>query len=64
MKFPSRSILRSRYKTIFATLLIAISAFAIGTYANRVVVQQVQSIGGNHVTVPAPELSTQHDVEH
>ncbi len=56
MKFPSRSILRSRWKTILATLLIAISGFSLGTFANRVVVQQVQSIGGNHVTVPAPEL--------
>jgi hypothetical protein len=56
MNFPSRSILRSKYKTVLAALLIAISAFTIGTYANRVIVQQVQSIGGNHVNVPAPEL--------
>ncbi len=56
MQFPDRSALRRRWKTILATLLIAISGFSLGTFANRVVVQQVQSIGGNHVTVPAPEL--------
>jgi hypothetical protein len=39
-----------------AISLVAIAAFSIGAYANKVSVQQVQSIGGNHVTVPAPEL--------
>ncbi len=56
MNFPSRSILRSSWKSILAMLLIAISGFSLGTFANQVIVQQVQSIGGNHVTVPAPEL--------
>lgn len=56
MRIPSPSAFRRSWKTILAALLIGITSFTIGSYANRVVVQQVQSIGGNHVTVPAPEL--------
>ena len=50
------SNLKPKWKTITAMSLIAVATFAIATYANKVVVQQVQPIGGNHVTVPAPEL--------
>lgn len=35
---------------------MAIASFTIGTYANQIIVQNVQSLGGNHVQVPAPEL--------
>jgi len=48
--------LKPKWKTIIAMTLIAVASFTIASYANRVVVQQVQPIGGNHVTVPAPEL--------
>ena len=50
------SSLKSKWKTLTAMSLIALATFAVSSYANRVVVQQVQPIGGNHVQVPAPEL--------
>jgi hypothetical protein len=56
MRIPDRSSLKAKRKTILATLVITITAFTVGAYANRVIIQQVQSIGGNQTTVPAPEL--------
>jgi hypothetical protein len=49
-------MIRAKSRTIAAITLVAIASFAIGTYANQVIVQNVQSLGGNSVQVPAPEL--------
>ncbi len=35
---------------------MASASFSLGAFANQVVVQNVQSLAGNHVLVPAPEL--------
>ncbi len=56
MKLPSRAILRQSWKTFLALALIGLTGFSIGVYANKVVVQNVQPVGGNHIQVPAPEL--------
>lgn len=32
------------------------ASFSVGAMANQVIVQQIQSLAGNHVLVPAPEL--------
>jgi hypothetical protein len=32
------------------------ASFLVGAFANQIVVQQIQSLAGNHVLVPAPEL--------
>src|SRR5262245_1489506 len=56
MNLPNRSALRSRWKALLVTLVIGVTSFTIGSYANPVIVEQVSSIGGNHVNVPAPEV--------
>jgi len=48
--------LRNRWKTTIAIAIITAASFSAGTFANQVIVQQVQSLAGNHVLVPAPEL--------
>lgn len=56
IRFPKRNELRTKWKTILAIVVASTAFFSLGTYANQVVVQQVQSLAGNHVLVPAPEL--------
>lgn len=48
--------LRRRWKTVLVILLVAGTSFIGGGYANRVVVGIIQSIAGNRVIVPPPEL--------
>jgi len=48
--------LRRRWKTVLVILLVAGTSFIGGGYANRVVVGLIQSIAGNRVLVPPPEL--------
>jgi hypothetical protein len=62
IEFPSRLRIARSWKTLIAVLLVGLAAFSVGVFANRVVVQQVQSIGGNHVNVPAPELQVLNTV--
>ncbi len=56
IKKPSVSNLRTRWKTILALAIVASASFTAGTYGNRVFVGLIQSIAGNHVLVPPPEL--------
>ncbi len=56
IRFLNRSRITTKWKTILTIILVSASSFSIGVFANRVVVQQVQSLAGNHVGVPAPEL--------
>ncbi len=50
------SAIRRGWKTILVLAVVSIASYSIGTYANQVKVQDVQSLAGNHVLVPAPEL--------
>ena len=56
INLPSRAVLRNKWKTLLAVSFVSIIFFSMGTFANQVIVQQVQSLAGNHVLVPAPEL--------
>jgi hypothetical protein len=56
MRLPHLSPLRAKWKTVLSLIALASASFSIGALANQVVVQQVQSLAGNHVLVPAPEL--------
>lgn len=56
MRVPNRFELRTKWKTVLVIVVAAAASFSIGAFANQVVVQQVQSLAGNHVLVPAPEL--------
>ena len=56
MRLPSRSDMKTKWKTILAIMVAASASFSMGAFANQVIVQQVQSLAGNHVLVPAPEL--------
>lgn len=56
IEFPSHPQLRKRWKTLLVVLVVSLASFSVGVYANRVVIQSIQSLAGNHVIVPAPEL--------
>ncbi len=45
-----------KWKSVLMGLLVAGTAFAAGVLANRLTVTLVQSLAGNRVEVPAPEL--------
>ena len=48
--------MRTRWKTTLALAIMVAASFTVGAMANQVIVQQIQSLAGNHVLVPAPEL--------
>ncbi len=56
IQLSSFSRVRERWKTILVLAVVVAASFSIGVFANRVIVQNVQSLAGNHVLVPAPEL--------
>lgn len=53
---PKRSEILAKWKIILLVVALVSSAFIAGAYANLVVVRNIQSLAGNHVLVPAPEL--------
>ncbi len=53
---PEISELRRRWKTVLALAVVASSSFMVGAYANRITVGIIQSVAGNRVLVPPPEL--------
>ncbi len=56
MHRPSLFRIRRGWKIILLVTVVTAASFTLGVLANQVVVQQVQSLAGNHVLVPAPEL--------
>ncbi len=56
IRFPTNSDIRAKWKTVLTIVVALTAAFTIGAFANKVVVQNVDSLAGNHVLVLAPEL--------
>jgi hypothetical protein len=56
IQIPRRSEIRTHWKGVLVVLVATVASFSLGAYANQVRVLNTQSLAGNHILVPAPEL--------